>query len=550
MPGVWTPLDRPPLHPVNLMLLLTDGRVMAFEPGGTRCSALVPDQNGSYIHGSWVPLHPMRYSRLYFGSAVLADGRVIVTGGEYGRGNDSIEIYDPVSDSWSAGPLPPWPYISDEPCCLLADGRLLAGFVQRSAVFDPRTGLWTEVSAPMSHDCYETTWTLLPDGSVLQPYMLGHPAAQRFLPGGMRWVDAGNVPADLVPDDFEEIGPALLLYDGRVLEVGASGHTDFYLPPTMSGPGGWTVGPDLPDDGSGRLMTARDAPACLLPNGRALVAVGPTFEGDGENRGFSGPPTRFFELTPEGWVPAGDPDTAASAFTYQTALLLLPTGEALLSTQSDQLRLYTPNPADGGSAREWRPSISACLSELQAGATYTLYGRQLNGLSQAVSYGDDLCAATNYPLVRLTSEANGTVRYCRTHDHSSMGVASIDGWTQFDVPGGLPAGHYRLEVVANGIPSDVCEVKVIAAPSIVRRRYDSWFVVVGLADGKVIEIRPHGGPVPVDPFPHESVQLMAEALVAAVGERAQGQELVQAAAQPSVRWAKSTGRRRQKAGPV
>lgn len=87
MPGTWTQLRSAPAHGVGLTLLLTDGRVMAFEPEGEgRCSALVPDAHGDYVNGSWQPLAPMAHTRRYFGAAVLADGRVIVTGGEYGTG--------------------------------------------------------------------------------------------------------------------------------------------------------------------------------------------------------------------------------------------------------------------------------------------------------------------------------------------------------------------------------------------------------------------------------------------------------------------------------
>ena len=229
MPGSWTIVHAPARFAVNLMLLLTDGRVLAFEGGGSRCATLTPDLHGSYEDGFWDERASMTHSRLYFESAVFADGGVYVGGGEYGTGNVSVELYDPVTDDWRDGQLPPWPYLSDEPCCLLSDGTLLAGFQQRSGIYSPTTDSWTEIAVPMSGDCYETTWTLLRDGSVLQPYMLSHPNSQRFLPDRSEWVDAGEVPADLVPSaGLEEVGPALLLYDGCVLEFGATGHTDFY----------------------------------------------------------------------------------------------------------------------------------------------------------------------------------------------------------------------------------------------------------------------------------------------------------------------------------
>ena len=62
--------------------------------------------------------------------------------------------------------------------------------------------------------------------------------------------------------------------------------------------------------------------------------------------------------------------------------------------------------------------------------------------------------ATNYPLVRLTNHATHHVTYLRTHDHSSMAVASDRvSSTHFDVPAGVESGLSTLEVVANGIAS-------------------------------------------------------------------------------------------------
>jgi len=73
--------------------------------------------------------------------------------------------------------------------------------------------------------------------------------------------------------------------------------------------------------------------------------------------------------------------------------------------------------------------------------------------------------ATNYPLVRLVSQTQPPhVWYCRTSGHSSMGVATGNALqsTDFVVPAGVPAGRYRLNVVANGIASPDRAVTVAA----------------------------------------------------------------------------------------
>ena len=79
-----------------------------------------------------------------------------------------------------------------------------------------------------------------------------------------------------------------------------------------------------------------------------------------------------------------------------------------------------PSLPKGRLTRPGRPVIATYLADLHVAQTYTLQGRQINGLSQANSYGDDATMATNYPIVRL--QGGGKVFYCRTFGHSTMGM--------------------------------------------------------------------------------------------------------------------------------
>src|SRR5206468_2778861 len=82
-------------------------------------------------------------------------------------------------------------------------------------------------------------------------------------------------------------------------------------------------------------------------------------------------------------------------------------------------------------------------------------GTQFNGLSQANAYGDDAQNATNYPLLQIKNDASSHIRFARTHDHSTMGVATGNTLvsTHFDVPADMETGPSHLTVIANGIPS-------------------------------------------------------------------------------------------------
>jgi len=185
--------------------------------------------------------------------------------------------------------------------------------------------------------------------------------------------------------------------------------------------------------------------------------------------------------------------------TYYLRMLLLPNGDVAVSSESTQVSYYTP---DEPPLEAWRPVITSPTPlALFRGVTNSVSGRGFNGISQAVSFGDDATMATNYPLVRLRDSA-GHVWYFRTHDHSSMGVqVPGDQTTFFDIPWDFPGGTgYCLEVVANGVPSRCVPVTVASpAPHIVR--YPVYEKLIGnLADGGLFGVvGNHIIPVPEGP---------------------------------------------------
>ena len=129
-------------------------------------------------------------------------------------------------------------------------------------------------------------------------------------------------------------------------------------------------------------------------------------------------------------------------------MMLLPSGHAMFANGTNDVEIYLPGDDPESSQR---PHISEVPHHVLKGQTFELKGRQLNGLSQAVSYGDDATMATNYPLVQIRHEGSNAVHFCRTRDHSTMGVAtgSIQQSTKFDVPLSIPSReippHHRRE---------------------------------------------------------------------------------------------------------
>ena len=175
----WTPLENTAPGGVGLMLLLSDGTVMAASrvtdpneippSSGSRIWYRLTPVNGSYIHGIWTTLSPMLSTRLWYSSVVLRDGRVLVAGGEYGTGGSTAEVYDPVLNQWTMTQTP-GVVLSDSVSKILRDGRVLVGpaYTGTTIIYDPSTNAWSPGPTPQgSASQNEVTWVKLPDDSIL-----------------------------------------------------------------------------------------------------------------------------------------------------------------------------------------------------------------------------------------------------------------------------------------------------------------------------------------------------------------------------------------------
>ncbi len=445
-------------------ILLTDGSVIIQDDTLTGWWKLSPDPDGSYLHGSWSAIagFPIAWSYAPYAAAtaVLADGRVLFEGGEYNFGMFTLgnmgAIYDPVADRWQqVAPPPGWDHIGDSGSIVMPNGKFLLGdkLTMRIAQLDPATLTWTDLaSTGKTGFNSEEGWTLLPDGTFITVDVLNAPHTERYLyvdaPGAGQWTSLGDTPQSLAwnfhldPAPYPggiylppgETGQCMLRPNRTVFCTGASddmpaniAHTAVFAIDTMS----WSAGPDFPpgDDAS-------DTSAVLLPSGHVLV---------------SSVQRRLYEFDGSTLVPGP----------FGGGLLVaLPTGEVLVNGTT--VRIYRPAAAPASNPA-WAPTLTDWPAALVPGATYSISGTQFNGLSQAQAFGDELQAPTNYPLVRIRNDFSGHVTYARTHDHSSMGVATGDlpVSTNFDVPVDIEWGASHLVVVANGIASAPVAVDVL-----------------------------------------------------------------------------------------
>ena len=223
----------------------------------------------------WSATGPRLFSRPGRSSATrLRDGRVLVAGGSFTASFEgsffyytvgAAEIYDPVGNAWTgAGSMLSARRFARS--VLLADGRVLVAggdyiyffildpivrAVHDAEVFDPRSGTWSAVPNPADRR-YESLSLLLKDGRVL-----GSP--ESWTPATDTWTATGTAIA----------GVRSLLNDGRVLVIGYSVAGVF-----DPGANAWTTLAPGAAPRSGHTVSQLPGGALLVLGGLGTAAAG------------------------------------------------------------------------------------------------------------------------------------------------------------------------------------------------------------------------------------------------------------------------------------
>jgi autotransporter-associated beta strand protein len=435
--ATWTSLANSPPIGLGTMDLLTNGSVLMTD-GGNQWAILTPSSSGSYINGTWKRISNANYTRLYDATQVLQNGNLFIAGGEYGNGAATGEIYNTLTNTWTSLPSQSFGSFIDSESMLLPNGNVLIAPVAPNpsgytTIFNTATNTWSQgpkLFRGGSTD--EQSFVKLPDGSILT--IDGGSTSERYIPSSNSWVNDGAVPQNLF-DGLGELGPGLLLNDGRAIFFGATSTSVIYTPSGTSSPGTWTSGPAIPNS-----LGCDDAPGAVLRDGTILLATGPTGTYNGPTTFYIyDPVANSFSLAP------GAPTISSAPYTER--MLALPDGTVMLEA-GGQLRVFDPGTTATAASV---PTITSLANN--ADGSILLTGTNLNGLDAGAAYGDDAQMDTNYPIVRLVNGSN--VYYARTYNWSDTGVA-LGGTSEtvdFTLPLGIPAGTYSAYAVANGVPS-------------------------------------------------------------------------------------------------
>lgn len=268
----------------HTVTLLADGRVLvaggsvSMLPQGSAVADYTPLRSAELYDpasGTWTGTGDMTEARVSHTATLLADGRVLVTGG---HSSATAEFYDPRSGTWSVtSPMARVRF--DHSATPMGDGRVLVvGGCSESCtamdasaeLYDPVSGQWQR--ATRSHTAHALhTATALPDGSVLVAGGSGSsqsviPFVERYEPQTDSWEPLAPMKAPRARHS------ATLLRDGRLLVVGGATEMPAVEDDSLNG----TIVPwaEIYDSGSGRWSPVLDMPFSRAGH-TALLAVSP-----------------------------------------------------------------------------------------------------------------------------------------------------------------------------------------------------------------------------------------------------------------------------------
>jgi hypothetical protein len=230
-PFARTAASAPPLHAArygHTATPLADGRILvAGGEDGTLLGASIEIYDS--VAQTWTHGTPMPAARARHAATPLPDGRMLVTGGRSDEPTETrAHLYDPTADTWVAVATMLTPRYGHT-AVLLADGTVLiaggytlnadgtAAAVAECEIYDPVLDRWT-VTEPMTTSRAAHTATRLADGRVFVSGGYGaagaEVSAEIFDPVARRWTPAAAAASARAEHT------ATWLPDGRVLLAG------------------------------------------------------------------------------------------------------------------------------------------------------------------------------------------------------------------------------------------------------------------------------------------------------------------------------------------
>jgi Domain of unknown function (DUF1929)/Protein of unknown function (DUF1573)/Kelch motif len=378
------------------------------------------------------------YNIFCAGHTHLADGRVLVAGGQIGAvlyGVPNASIYDPASNSWTRIPDmgPPRWYPTTT---TLANGDVLVtsgqidparGYVAFPQIWQAATGTWQDLnSAQLILPLYPRTF-LAPNGKV---FYAGESPLSRYLDttGTGQWTAVAKTNSTVVRD----YGSAVQYGDGKILIMGGGN------PPTATAevidlnsatPAWRTVAP--------MAFPRRQLNATILPTGQVLVT------GGSSGAGFTN--MNSPALSAEVWNPQTETWTTLASQTgyrgYHSIALLLPDATVLTAGGDPYIKtaqIFSPPYLFKGA----RPTVSSAPATVNYGASFTLGTPSASNITQV----------TWVRLGSVTHAFNQDQRF----NSLSFTLASSSGLTVTapSNPNLAPPGYYMLFAINSaGVPS-------------------------------------------------------------------------------------------------
>lgn len=418
-------------------------------------AVLVP--SGVASAATWSPAGDLALPRVGAVSALLADGRVLVAGGNtnVGNGYDTklAELYDLGTNSWSSTGSTTNGR-SEHTGIGLADGRVVVVGGENAnictndvttEVYDPNTGTWS-FTGNAGFASAGARATLLDDGRVLHTgggNRCGsvYSSAELYDTGTGTWSPTASMTVG------RQWHSAVRLGDGRILVAGGQTPGGFQTVATAEiydpDAGTWTP--------TGSMTTARccggNSFLTLLADGRVLAAG--AYSGSANFIVPNGPAAEIYDPATGVWSPTGPMSSGRGGASYS----LLADGRVLAAGGESGTAVYLASaelwdPATG----TWSPTASLASARAFHAAAVLAGGQVLVASGYAGSYitsAEIFAIDDTAPTITITTPADGASYI--------LGSTVLADYTCEDETGGSGLASC-VGTVADGAPIDTATV--------------------------------------------------------------------------------------------